>query len=367
MKKTGWAAIAGVGIFSAGFYLATSFLLRRWLLGVPATSELPPDPVTFFRPIKSGESGLRENLGIFLTATGPDDQVIFSATGLEELRLCEELAARRPDLDIVCLRAVAGIHQNPKINKLAQMEPLATRPRWIVLDSDTLADRAFLQAFRSEWQAANSDAFSAPYTCLPGRSIPARLDALGTALGLWPGVALLRSAGRLDFLLGACMGIRASALQPVGGWKILGGSLADDHELGLLIRQTGGTVGIARTVLTLQAPDLTWTDWMLHQHRVFVTFRLCNPAGSLGIPLTHGVGFSFLFALFRPLSPARWLLHLSLLLLRWKSACSQPGQKPGLSATWIVSLCEPLFWLLSRLPLPIRWGGKWIRPGKLGA
>ncbi|MFZ4777722.1 MAG: glycosyltransferase [Terrimicrobiaceae bacterium] len=367
LKKSGWTAVAGIGIFSVGFYLVTAFLLRRWLGNAPAGSSPPLEPVTFFRPIKNGDSGLRRNLEIFLDAIEPEDQVIFSATGGEELRQCERLAAGRPDLDIVCLRAIEGIYRNPKINKLAQMEALATRERWIVLDSDTIADRKFLRAFRGEWQLKNADAFSAPYAFEPACSRPARLDALGTGLSLWPGVALLRSSGRLDFLLGACMAVKAPALQALGGWKILGGSLADDHELGLLIRRAGGSVDIAATVLTVQAPDPGWKEWLLHQHRVFVTFRLCNPTGSLGIPLTQGVGVSFLFALLRPWSIARWLLHLCILLIRHHSANSLPGGKNSIRDVWLVSLFEPLFWVLSWLPLPIRWAGKWIRPEKLGA
>ena len=326
-----------------------------------------PAPITFFRPLKKGEAGLRANLAIFLSALEPGDQVIFSATTDRELRICGELAAGRPGLDIRCVRALEGIHRNPKINKLAQMEPLAAREHWVVMDSDAIPDRAFLQAFRSEWQSMNADAISAPYAFRSAQGLPSRLDALGTGLALWPGVAILRSAGRLDFLTGACMGVRASALQKLGGWKSLGDSLADDHELGLLVARAGGEVAISRAVLTLEAPDLTWEEWILHQHRAFVTFRLCNPAGSLGIPLTHGVGISFFNILLNPRSAGRWLVHLILLLLRAGCANSLPGPQSKLREIWLVSLFEPLFWLLSWLPLPVWWAGRWIQPRKLGS
>ncbi len=324
-----------------------------------------PAPVTFFRPIKQGEAGLQKNLAAFLSAVEPRDQVIFCATAPEELRLCEGLASGYPGLDIRCLLAVGATHRNPKINKLAQMEPVATRARWIVLDSDAIPDHEFLKAFRDEWQSKNSDAISAPYAFQPARTLPSRLDALGTGLALWPGVALLRSTGRLDFLTGACVGVKAGALQKLGGWTFFGNSLAKDHELGLLIARAGGRVDISRAVLELEAPDLTWKEWILHQHRAFVTFRLCNPAGSLGIPLIHGTGLSFLFVLLNPLSLGRWLLHLGLLFLRAGSANSLPGTPNKLREIWLVSLFEPFFWLLSWLPLPVWWGGRWIRHGKL--
>ena len=365
MKTPGGIAVAGIGIFSAAFFLVTSFLLRRWLADHRPEPCVTPDPVTFFRPIKSAEAHLRKNLEVFLAAVEPGDQVIFSTSTPEELRLCEELASGHPGLDIRCLPAAGGIHRNPKINKLAQMEPLAARERWVVLDSDAIPDRGFLKAFRTEWQQKNSDAISAPYASASALTLPSRLDALGTALALWPGVALLRSTGGLDFLTGACMGVRAAALQKLGGWKILGDSLADDHELGLLVAKGGGKVDISGTVLQLEAPDLTWKEWVLHQHRAFVTFRLCNPAGSFGIPLTHGAGLSFLFLLLNPRSLGRWFLHLGLLFLRAESANSLPGPPNRLREIWLVSLMEPLFWLLSWLPLPVWWGGRWIRPRKL--
>jgi len=379
VKKPAWIAVAGIGIFSAVFYLVTSFLLRRWLEGTASahlsggeihkstpTAQRPPySPVTFFRPIKKGEKALRKNLAIFLSAVGPRDQVILCASTPQELRLCEDLASGHPELDIRCSLAVEGIHRNPKINKLAQMEPMATHKRWIVFDSDAIPDRGFLWTFRTEWQSKNSDAISAPYAPARVRTMPARLDALGTGLALWPGVALLRSTGHLDFLTGACMGVKAPTLQRIGGWKILGGALAEDHELGLLINEAGGKVDISRAVLALESPDLTWKEWILHQHRAFVTFRLCNPAGSLGIPLTHGAGLSFLFALLNPLSLGRWLLHLGLMFLRVESANSLPGPSNKLREIWLVSLLEPLFWLLSWLPLPVWWGGRWLRSRKL--
>ncbi|MFA7343766.1 MAG: glycosyltransferase [Terrimicrobiaceae bacterium] len=382
MKKAVGIAVAGIGVFSAAFYLVTALLLRRWLGGKPAAgshlenpkpapaAQRPPDrpePVTFFRPIKSGEARLRDHLAVFLSALEPGDQVIFCATTPEDLRLCEDLAAGHPGPDISFLLAVEGVHRNPKINKLAQMEPLATRERWVVLDSDAVPDRRFLRAFRSEWQSKDADAISAPYAPQPAPGTPSRLDALGTGMALWPGVALLRSVGRLDFLTGACMGVKARTLQRLGGWKILGGSLADDHELGLLISRAGGAVGISDSVIDIETPDLTWKEWILHQHRASVTFRLCNPAGCLGIPLTHGVGLSFLFILLNPLAHGSWLLHLGLLALRAHSANSLPGPRGKLREIWLVSLLEPLFWLLSWLPLPVWWGGRWIRPGKLGS
>ncbi len=354
-----WIPILGAAVFSAGFSVLTAVLLRRWLAPDLPIPGQPLEPVTFFRPIKSREPGLRTKLLTFLSSLEPGDQVLFGTTDEPELTLCKELAERFAPLEVLCIPTAKGFCKNPKINKLVQMESLARYPRWIILDSDTLADRVFLQAFRSEWQTCQADALSAPYALARGANAPARLDAAASALALWPGVALLRAFSRVDFLTGACMAVKANFVQRMGGFRILGDELAEDHALGHCIANLGGSVAIARAILPLDATRMTWREFALHQHRTFATFRRCNPGGSLGLPLTHGCGLSFFWLLQRPLSPVRWLTHLALFGSRLFTARALPGPRPAPHEVWLSGLLDPVFWILSRLPLPVSWAGKW--------
>lgn len=352
---------AGTGIFTIGYCLLAAGLLRRWFVRCEIAAS-PLEPVTFFRPIKSGEPGLERNLESFLEAVGPDDRVLFGAGPPEDRKLCGDLARKFSRLDIHCPPLHDPACLNPKIAKLLQLEPLAIHDRWIVLDSDIMAGSEFLRAFRSEWQDSGADAFSAPYVFGRAEDLPSRLDAVGTELSLWPGVAILRAARRVDFLTGACMAVRTGVLRNLGGWKAFADVLADDHELGRAVSLSGGRVGISRCVATLAPPRATVTDWILHQHRVFATFRRCNPSGFLGLPLTFGLAFSFLSVLANPLSPGRWLLHLLAAISRQAVASSLSGHRRPPADLWLTALAEPLFWVASLLPLPVRWAGKWIKP-----
>lgn len=362
-----WGGIATVGssLFTIAYFLAAAGLLRRWLRGRDDPGRAPLEPVTFFRPIKSGEPEIARDLREFLESVEPGDRVLFGASGGRERSLCAELAAGFPRLDIRCpaLDDIPAI--NPKIAKLVQLEHLAGPERWVVLDSDARADRRFLHAFRSEWQASGAAAFSAPYYFERAGGLVSRLDADATELSLWPGVALLRATGRVNFLTGACMAVRGPDLLALGGWRILADVLADDHELGAAVSRAGGRVGISRAAIALAPPSNRISDWALHQHRAFATFRVCNPPGSLGMPLAFGLAASFLSLLARPLSPARWLLHAAVLASRFLAARSLPGPKRGLGTTWVSGLLEPVFWALAWFPLPVRWAGRWIAPKKL--
>ena len=366
MDKTGLfgkflrVAAVGTGLFSIVYCVLAAGLLRRWF-AASARADARLDPATFFRPLKSGEPGLARNLEIFLEAIEPDDRVLFGVHSPEQRELCRDLARKFSHLDIHCPPLDHLNHLNPKIEKLLQLEPFATHDRWIVLDSDTMAGPEFLRAFRAEWQESGTDAFSAPYVFAPPDNLPSRLDAAGTELSLWPGVAILRAAGRVDFLTGACMAVRVPVLRSLGGWNVFADELADDNALGRAVSRSGGRVGISKCIATLAPPRANVPDWLLHQHRVFATFRRCNPSGFLGLPLTFGPAFSFLSLFSNPLSPALWLLHLFVSISRQAVANALPGRRRSLSAVWITGLVEPLFWAASLLPFPVRWAGKWIK------
>lgn len=354
-------AAVGTGLFTIVYCAFAAGFLRRWFAAsAPPVQRL--EAVTFFRPLKSGEPGLARNLEQFLEAVEPGDRVLFGAHSPEQRELCLDLTRKFPHLDIHCPPLDHLDCLNPKIEKLLQLEPFATHDRWIVLDSDTMAGPEFLRAFRAEWQESGADAFSSPYVFDRPDNLPSQLDAAGTELSLWPGVAVLRATGRVDFLTGACMAVRAPVLRSLGGWNVFADELADDNELGRAVSRSGGRVGISKCVATLAPPRANAPDWLLHQHRVFATFRMCNPSGFLGLPLTFGLAFSFFSLLANPLSRGRWILHLFVATSRQAVANALPGRRRSRWDVWLSGLAEPLFWAASLLPLPVRWAGKWISP-----
>jgi len=365
--------LAAVCAFGAGYTLASTFLVRRWLgSGRDIPQATTREPTTFFRPIKSGVADNETRLRQLLASCGRDDQILLGTGNVGDTGLCRRIAAEWPELDVTTIECRPGLHANPKINKLAQMEPIARHARWICSDSELAPSPGFFDRFRAEWEVSGADGISAPYRFAGGHWID-RADAISCALTLWPGAAVLRAFGKIDFLTGACFGVRADALRRCGGFATFGDYLAEDNRIGKTLVAYGGKIALAATPVCLGSDGLDLRGWLLHQHRVARTYFVCNPAGYIGLPLTFGLPTA-LAGVVLGNSPAAWLAGATgLWLLRTCSTASiECGMGATLSQAWnplgvlAASLVEASAWVAGLLPLPVWWGGRWRRVGRAG-
>jgi hypothetical protein len=115
-------------------------------------------------------------------------------------------------------------------------------------------------------------------------------------------------------------------------------------------------------VLSLSADPLGWWDWLKHQHRVAVTYRLAAPAGALGLPILHVLPLALLAA---ALGRGWWWMLPG---LAWVVRCLIAAQlarvlhyhRRGLAAAMaVVPFVETIVWALAWLPLPVWWAGSW--------
>jgi ceramide glucosyltransferase len=366
------AAICG---FSAIYLWAGARLVARWIgERTPAPATLPP--VTVLRPVKPGVPYLRGKLEQLARALRPGDQLVLgAAVASAELAECASLAQRFPEREIVAVPCREGAAVNPKISKLVQMESECRHGRLIVTDSEALIDAAWLDAFRAEWDQHEADAITTGFRFAGAHSGPQRLDALAALLSLWPGLAVVRRWGRVDFTLGVCTGLRQRDLTEVGGWRAFGEFLAEDRELGAALTARGCHVRLATIVATLDADPLSWRDCWRHQRRVAATYRVSAPKGYAGMWITHGVTAALALALAAAFYPkwriACWSWAALCLVLRASAArrLTRLLDFPlrGLEPVMLLAgLVETATWLLGWWPGRIWWSARWWRVGRDG-
>lgn len=373
VPEPGWHAwLLVVPVTSVIYDMLADAALLRWMSEPVAKSETPPEPVTFFRPLKRGVPRLREKLEMLVQSSMAQDQVLFGVDpGSEEETICEEVRRAFPERDIALVRCEPGRAVNPKISKLVQMVPLARHSSWLLSDSEMILTPDFLEALRSEWQAENVAALTTAYRFVNAVSWPQRCDALGVLLGLWPGIALVRRYGRVNFTLGACTLFRREALLAIGGWEAFGNELAEDQRLGEALVQSGQRVRLSRQVATLDCDALLWADYWRHQRRVAVTYRVANPAGFAGVLLTFGPVWSVLCLPVISGRPQILLAAVLAIVLRgWtvlRATWRLEFPVPALPIVLVVaSLVEAVCWFLSWFTRRVWWSGRWWKVGFQG-
>jgi ceramide glucosyltransferase len=366
----GTVAMSALGL---GYRAWASRCIARWLSQevmreARGVGECPP--ISYLRPIKRGVPDLQEKIGMHVAALRNGDELIlgFDADDAEQLALVDGLTGA-----LTVVRCERREWENPKIAKLAQMTPLARHEHWIVCDSEMFFDVAFAEVFRDEWMASGADALTAPYRFAGAHAWPQWLDAVAVLVTLWPGLAVLRKAGRIAFALGACTALRRSRIESIGGWARFADELAEDHRLGVEIVRDGGSVRLSRAIATLGGDDLSWRSYWRHQCRVAVTYRVCNPLGFAGQIVTHSFSWALLAVLLGasrlPVAALAWLIGVWIALVwvaqRDADRIGFPSQKLWLAVP-VASLVETSCWLLSWMAKRVWWGGRWRPISKRG-
>ncbi len=355
------------GVMSILYYGVAGRLLDRWRsesLAGDGDEEGSP-PVTFFRPLKAGVPDLAAKLGALVRAARPGDQVLIGVeAGSPEAAAAEAVRLENPELEIAVVPCQPGGASNPKVAKLLGMEPQARHEHWILSDSEALIDAEFLTAFRREWRRC--DVLTAGYRFRGMATWPQRLDAAAVLLGLWPGLAVLKTAGPLRLTLGACTGFRRADLQAVGGWTAFGEDLAEDNRLGQALADAGRDIRLCSHVVTLECDALSWRDYWRHQRRVAVTYRAASPAGFAGAFLTQGVTTSFLLACWQLTEIWAWSLWAAVFAVRCvtahRAARVLEYRIPGLvPVVFVASAVETICWALSWATKRVWWSGKFRR------
>ena len=319
------ALLVLLGLASIFYALLALLHARRWLdePAPPAVTEAVLPPLTLLRPLKAGVPALRAKLDALVEAMRPGDQLVLGVDeSAEEMGVCAALRAAFPEHEIIVVSCRAGAALNPKISKLVQMTPHARHAHWVLSDSEAQIDAAWLGAFRGEWLASGADVLTAGYRFVNLTTWPQRLDAAAALFELWPGLAMVRRFGRVNFTLGACTAFRRADVESVGGWAAFGDFLAEDNRLGAALAKAGRTIRLSAQVATLGSDPLSWRDYWRHQRRVAVTYRVCSPLGFVGMILVNGMVASTLLAGFAA-ATGTWtgtcvLLAVVVQLVRWR-------------------------------------------------
>ena len=242
------------------------------------------------------------------------------------LTLVEKLQEEFPlrQLRIVHCPEVLGL--NGKVSNLAQMLPQARYEHIVINDSDIVVPRDYLRRVLAPMTNPKVGMVTTLYRGIAGKTLTARLEALGLSTDFAGGVLVARAMeGGIRFALGATIATTNTVLAAIGGMEPLADYLGDDYELGARTAAAGYRVELADIIVETALPDYGFRDFWAHQIRWARNVKDRRPAQYFGLIVT----FALVWAAFAVLvAPHQWWTWLTLVGAAVARLTSASGHRP---------------------------------------
>src|SRR5262245_35272946 len=243
---------------------------------------------SFLQPLCRADPNAYENLRSHCMQQYPEFEIIFGVNDPEDVvisivqRLMHEFPERNIQL-VVCSKFMGS---NYKISNLIQMFPAARHEYVLVNDSDICVGSDYLQQVMTEFQDSRVGMVTSLYRGIAGKTLGAKLEALGINTDFIPGVLTARQLeDGIHFGLGSTLAFHRKALEAIGGFECVADYLGDDYELGKRVSEAGFPVVLAKCVVDHHLPDYSLGDYLRHQLRWARSMRDSRPRGYTGLIL----------------------------------------------------------------------------------
>jgi ceramide glucosyltransferase len=280
--------VLAAAVCGAAFNIAATWALRRFLDAPSAASSACP-PITVLRPMHGDEPELYDNLlslcdqdyagavQIILGVQDPADPAVDHARRFQ---------SERPDRDIVLVIDPATHGTNRKIGNLINMSREILGDIVVISDSDVRLPAHGLTAIAAMFERPDVGLVHCLYRGRPAAGVWSRLAAQDSNTRFIPSVVAGEAVGAHP-CLGPTMALLKTALDKIGGFAYLADFLADDFELGRVVRGLGLRISCPRIVIDHVFPEHSLREMLIHEMRWARTVRLVAPGGYFGSVITH--------------------------------------------------------------------------------
>jgi ceramide glucosyltransferase len=363
LAAAGLAAAAAAALYAV---IALTAVLR-WRNR--AAAKIPPSlpPVTLLKPLCGNEPGLYENLRSYCVQDFAEYQIVFGVRDPADpaLAVVKRLQAEFPGMSIDIVVSPQQHGGNYKVSNLINMFAQARHDVLAMADSDTRVGPDYLAAVTAPLRDHKVGLVTCVYRGVPTPGIWSRLGALYNNDWYIPSVLLGLLVGYDGYAAGQTLCIRRDTLQAIGGLQAIADHLADDFQLGELVRGQGMRIQVSPYMIEAQHHEPDLLSLVRHELRWMRTTRVLRPLSasfmfvSLSLPLAL-LGLALASAAPAAL-PAAWLLFWLTAAARLLMHCAQrPPEQRLLSELWLLpfrDLLTALIWCLSFSSYRVRWRG----------
>lgn len=288
----------------AVFGLIAALAMGRFLGRPPAPMQAAPS-VTILRPMKGLDPEADANLlslveqdyrGAVRIVLGADSEADPSIAAARRLQ------AAHPGRDIVVVADGTQHGTNRKLSNLINMSGHSIGEVVVISDSDVRLPPNGLAALVGALEPQGVGLAYALYRGRPTGNLWSRLAALDINARFASSV-VMGQALNAHPVLGPTMAVKAAALARAGGFQRLKDVLADDFELGRMVREQGLAIACPPMLIDHGFPERSLPELWRHELRWARTIRLLNPGGYGGSLITYVFPLALVGAVLTGLHP----------------------------------------------------------------
>ena len=364
--------LSGLGLMAlvvaAGYAVMAFVAVVVWQSreGVKDDTRLPP--VTVLKPLCGSEPGLYENLRSFCQQDYPEFQIVFGVRDREDpaLAVVNRLLTEFPALSISVVVDPRQHGSNRKVSSLINMLGRARHDVFVMADSDAFVGPDYLKTVTAPLLDRKVGLVTCIYHGEPTASVWSRLGAMYVNEWYMPSVLMAHLFGHEGFTSGQTIAIRRETLQRIGGLRAIADHLADDYQIGELVRRLGLRIVLSPYVLRAEHHEPTLDQLVRHEVRWMRTLRVLKPRSfrliffGFSLPLAV-VGLLLCFAGSMPSMLAWALFELTVLArLALHFVHRLRGERALLADLWLVPVRDLLLcwvWWRTFFTSKITWRG----------
>jgi ceramide glucosyltransferase len=293
----GLIGLLGIGLLgvAAGYEAMALLAVMVWKMRRTRSvcGESAQQPVTLLKPLCGAEPGLYENLRSFCLQDYPQYQIVFGIQDEADpaLAIVARLIHEFPALPMDVVISGQQHGSNRKISSLINMVTRARHDVLMIADSDAMVGPNYLSSMVAPLTDPGVGLVTCVYRGMSTSNVWSRLGAMYVNEWYMPSVLLAWLFGHREYASGLTLCLRRDTLQAIGGLRRLANHLADDYELGAMVRAAGLRIALSSYVPRTEHSEPTLDQLVDHETRWMHTIRVLRPKSfrflflSFGLPL----------------------------------------------------------------------------------
>ena len=297
--------LALAGMVGLIYQVASALAVKQFMARTAPPPKTRP-PVTVLKPLCGADPGLEAHLTALLRQGYPDLQVVCGVSDPADpaVAVVRRVMDQFPKADIELVIDSTQHGSNLKIGNLINMMRAARHGLLVIADSDVAPHDGYLDQAVEPFADPRVGLVTFLYVGRPLMDTASRLGAIGINHGFLPSALVARWLGRDDGCFGATIALPAALLRRMGGFEAVADKLADDWELGAMVRREGLKIAVAARPVALTVAERDLQNLFEHEVRWGRTIAAVDRTSYIASVITQPVALTLLAVL---VGGWRWL------------------------------------------------------------